>query len=173
MGCSSNIMSEENNEDNSNSFDKLEKIIKSYREAISKYKKSVEEYEDIFEQQIKCEKLLKNYFSLQKNIIISEQPNEIKNYKKTFNRISKLEDNLKIVPGCISKKFNNNDNENIKIKQTDDISDLDKEESENKKHANKKKKKKKQIIINNHKYIYFYSAIIFFIYNFVIINIFK
>ena len=60
-------------------------MIKLYKEAISKYKKSVEGYQDIFEQQMKCEKLINLYFSLQKNINLSNEPNEIKNYKKTFN----------------------------------------------------------------------------------------
>ena len=114
MGCSSNDVENEKNpyEVNPDSFSKVEKIIKSYREAISKYKKYKEIYEDIFEQQIKCEKLLKHYFSIQNNIILANQPPEIKNYKKTFNRVNKLEDDLKIGPGFILKyKYNKSQKE--------------------------------------------------------------
>ena len=149
MGCASNNQdNEEEKEDNTNSFEKLEKILKSYREAISKYKNSVEEYKDIFEQQIKCEKLLKSYFSLQKNINLSNEPSEIKNYKKTFNRVNKLEDNLKIAPGIINKYNYGNDNGNKNLKETENISEINsednyEEEEENKKYKYKKKKKKK------------------------------
>ena len=145
MGCSSNdLQNERSTEDNINSFEKLEKILKQYKEAISKYKKSVGEYEDIFEQQIKCEKLLKNYFSLQKNINLSNEPNEIKNYKKTFNRVNRLEENLKIGPGIMNKfKYNNNIN-NQNLSDNEYNSEKDEEENEyQNKQKNKKKKRKK------------------------------
>ena len=124
-------------------------MLKSYKEAISKYKNSVGEYEDIFEQQIKCEKLLKTYFSLQKNINLSNEPNEIKNYKKTFNRVNKLEENLKINPGIINKyKYNSNNENNNNLKETDNIGEKENEENndeeilENKKQKHKKKNNK-------------------------------
>ena len=140
MGCTSNNeIGEENNENNTNSFNKLEKMLNSYKEAISKYKISIQEYEDIFEQQIKCEKLLKTYFSLQKNIILSNEPSEIKNYKKTFNRVNKLEDNLKIVPGIINKY-----QYDTKIKETEIEKEKDNEEYNNEKQENKNFKHKKK-----------------------------
>ena len=140
MGCTSNNeIGEENNENNTNSFNKLEKMLNSYKEAISKYKISIQEYEDIFEQQIKCEKLLKTYFSLQKNIILSNEPSEIKNYKKTFNRVNKLEDNLKIVPGIINKY-----QYDTKIKETEIEKEKDNEEDNNEKQEKKNFKHKKK-----------------------------
>ena len=145
MGCSSNdLQNERSTEDNINSFEKLEKILKQYKEAISKYKKSVGEYEDIFEQQIKCEKLLKNYFSLQKNINLSNEPNEIKNYKKTFNRVNKLEDNLKISPAFFSKFNYNNKKDDKNLKETENISMMESEDDDNEKEKQKQKKKKKK-----------------------------
>ena len=144
MGCSSNkSLGEENIEVKEDSFDKLEKMIKLYREAISKYKRSIEDYKDIFEQQIKCEKLLNIYFSLQKNIILSNEPNEIKNYKKTFNRVNRLEENLKIGPGIMNKfKYNNNIN-NQNLLDNEYNSENDEEENEYQKPKYKKKKRKK------------------------------
>ena len=144
MGCSSNkSLGEENIEVKEDSFDKLEKMIKLYREAISKYKRSIEDYKDIFEQQIKCEKLLNIYFSLQKYINLSNEPNEIKNYKKTFNRVNRLEENLKIGPGIMNKfKLNNNIN-NKNLSDNEYNNEKDEEEDEYQKPKYKKKKKKK------------------------------
>ena len=144
MGCSSNkSLGEENIEVKEDSFDKLEKMIKLYREAISKYKRSIEDYKDIFEQQIKCEKLLNIYFSLQKNINLSNEPNEIKNYKKTFNRVNRLEENLKIGPGIMNKfKYNNNIN-NQNLLDIEYNSENDEEENEYQQPKYKKKKRKK------------------------------
>ena len=144
MGCSSNkSLGEENIEVKEDSFDKLEKMIKLYREAISKYKRSIEDYKDIFEQQIKCEKLLNIYFSIQKNINLSNEPNEIKNYKKTFNRVNRLEENLKIGPGIMNKfKYNNHiNNQNLSDNEYDN--EKDEEEDEYQKQKYKKKKRKK------------------------------
>ena len=146
MGCSSNDVENEKNpyEVNPDSFSKVEKIIKSYREAISKYKKYKEIYEDIFEQQIKCEKLLKHYFSIQNNIILANQPPEIKNYKKTFNRVNKLEDDLKIGPGFILKyKYNKSQKETENKNEEDNDNEEESEENENKKYKYKKKKMEK------------------------------
>ena len=144
MGCTSNNeIGEENNENNTNSFNKLEKMLNSYKEAISKYKISIQEYEDIFEQQIKCEKLLNIYFSIQKNINLSNEPNEIKNYKKTFNRVNRLEENLKIGPGIMNKfKYNNNIN-NQNLLDNEYNSENDEEENEYQKPKYKMKKRKK------------------------------
>ncbi len=153
MGCSSNDNDEpkeENTyEDNTNQFDKLEKILKSYKDSIIKYKKYKEDYEDIFEQQIKCERLLKNYFSLQKNIILSNEPEEIKNYKKTFNRVNRLEENLKIVPGFVNmnKYYNKNKketgNQNDEENNEEQSDDYDNGKYKYKKKKKDKKKKKK------------------------------
>ena len=143
MGCSSNNIDKDGNpyEDNTNSFEKLEKIIKSYKEAIAKYKIYKEDYDEIFEQQMKCEKLLKNYFSLQKSINLANEPSEIKNYKKTFNRVNKLEDNLKVIPGFLNKyKYNIKKETENNIE--DDISDKDSEDVDDKKYKKKEKKKK-------------------------------
>ena len=147
MGCSSSEKPEEENkfEDNTNQFDKLEKILKSYKESIMKYKKYKEDYEDIFEQQVKCEKLLKNYFSIQKNINLSNEPEEIKNYKKTFNRVNRLEENLKIVPGFINmNKYHNKNKKETENKNDDGNNDEQSDEGEHKKHKRKKKYKDKK-----------------------------
>ena len=144
MGCTSNkSLGEENVEDKEDAFDRIEKMIKLYKEAISKYQKNVEEYQDIFEQQMKCEKLINLYFSLQKNINLSNEPNEIKNYKKTFNRVNKLEENLKIGPGIMNKFKYNRDNKNKNSPEYEYTEDKDIEEDENRKPKYKKKKKKK------------------------------
>ena len=147
MGCSSNEKPEEENkfEDNTNQFDKLEKILKSYKESIMKYKKYKEDYEDIFEQQVKCEKLLKNYFSIQKNINLSNEPEEIKNYKKTFNRVNRLEENLKIVPGFINmNKYHNKNKKETENKNDEEYDDEQNDYNENRKHKHKKKNKDKK-----------------------------
>ena len=149
MGCSSSNIDKDGNpyEDNKNSFEKLEKIIKSYKEAIAKYKIYKEDYEEIFEQQMKCEKLLKNYFSLQKSISInlSNEPNEIKNYKKTFNRVNKLEDNLKVIPGFLNKyKYNIKTKKEAENNNEENNSDKNSEDDDNKKYVKKEKKKKKK-----------------------------
>ena len=147
MGCSSKEISEEEDtyKDNKNQFDKLEKILKSYKESIMKYKKYKEDYEDIFEQQIKCEKLLKNYFSLKRNINLSDEPAEIKNFKKTFTRVDKLEENLKIVPGFINMdKYQNKNKKETENKNDDGNNDEQSDEGEHKKHKRKKKYKDKK-----------------------------
>ena len=147
MGCSSKEISEEEDtyKDNKNQFDKLEKILKSYKESIMKYKKYKEDYEDIFEQQVKCEKLLKNYFSLKRNINLSDEPAEIKNFKKTFTRVDKLEENLKIVPGFINMdKYQNKNKKETENKNDDGNNDEQNDENEHKKHKRKKKYKDKK-----------------------------
>ena len=147
MGCSSKEISEEEEtyKDNKNQFDKLKKILKSYKESIMKYKKYKEDYEDIFEQQIKCEKLLKNYFSLKRNINLSDEPAEIKNFKKTFTRVDKLEENLKIVPGFINMdKYQNKNKKETENKNDDGNNDEQSDEGEHKKHKRKKKYKDKK-----------------------------
>ena len=147
MGCSSKEISEEEDtyKDNKNQFDKLEKILKSYKESIMKYKKYKEDYEDIFEQQVKCEKLLKNYFSLKRNINLSDEPAEIKNFKKTFTRVDKLEENLKIVPGFINMdKYQNKNKKETENKNDDGNNDEQSDEGEHKKHKRKKKYKDKK-----------------------------
>ena len=147
MGCSSNEKPEEEHafEDNKNQFDKLEKMLKSYKESIMKYKKYKEDYEDIFEQQVKCEKLLKNYFSIQKNINLSNEPAEIKNYKKTFNRVDKLEENLKIVPGFVNmNKYHKKNKKETENKNDEENEDEQSDDNEYRKHKNKKKNKDKK-----------------------------
>ena len=147
MGCSSKEISEEEDtyKDNKNQFDKLEKILKSYKESIMKYKKYKEDYEDIFEQQVKCEKLLKNYFSLKRNVNLSDEPAEIKNFKKTFTRVDKLEENLKIVPGFINMdKYQNKNKKETENKNDDGNNDEQSDEGEHKKHKRKKKYKDKK-----------------------------
>ena len=74
---------------------------------IKKYK---DEYENILEQQILCERELKKYFSNQKRIIMENEPEEIRNFQKTFNKVNRLEKKLNIVPGCLTKLKNNNNN---------------------------------------------------------------
>jgi len=111
MGCSSNSNIEfSNGKETVNSFKNLENRIKDYREAIKEYKKYKEEYEDILEQQILCERELKKYFSNQKRIIMENEPEEIRNFQKTFNKVNRLEKKLNIVPGCLTKLKNNNNN---------------------------------------------------------------
>ena len=147
MGCSSKEISEEEDtyKDNKNQFDKLEKILKSYKESIMKYKKYKEDYEDIFEQQVKCEKLLKNYFSLKRNINLSDEPAEIKNFKKTFTRVDKLEENLKIVPGFINMdKYQNKNKKETENKNDEEYDDEQNDYNENRKHKHKKKNKDKK-----------------------------
>ena len=147
MGCSSKEISEEEDtyKDNKNQFDKLEKILKSYKESIMKYKKYKKDYEDIFEHQVKCEKLLKNYFSLKRNINLSDEPAEIKNFKKTFTRVDKLEENLKIVPGFINMdKYQNKNKKETENKNDDGNNDEQSDEGEHKKHKRKKKYKDKK-----------------------------
>ena len=147
MGCSSNEKQEEEHtfEDNKNQFDKLEKMLKSYKESIMKYKKYKEDYEDIFEQQVKCEKLLKNYFSIQKNINLSNEPAEIKNYKKIFNRVDKLEENLKIVPGFVNmNKYHKKNKKETENKNDEENEDGQSDDNEYRKHKHKKKNKDKK-----------------------------
>ena len=147
MGCSSNEKQEEEHtfEDNKNQFDKLEKMLKSYKESIMKYKKYKEDYEDIFEQQVKCEKLLKNYFSIQKNINLSNEPVEIKNYKKAFNRVDKLEENLKIVPGFVNmNKYHKKNKKETENKNDEENEDEQSDDNEYRKHKNKKNNKDKK-----------------------------
>ena len=143
MGCSSNNIDKDGNpyEDTTNSFEKLEKIIKTYKESIAKYKIYKEDYDEIFEQQMKCEKLLKTYFSLQKSINLSNEPSEIKNYKKTFNRVNRLEENLKVIPGFLNK-YKYNIKKETENNNEDDISDKDSEDENDKKYKKKEKKKK-------------------------------
>ena len=115
MGCSSNSNIEfSNGKETANSFKNLENRLKDYREAIKEYKKYKEEYEDILEQQILCERELKKYFSNQKRIIMENEPEEIRNFQKTFNKVNRLEKKLNIVPGCLTKLKNNNNNNNKK-----------------------------------------------------------
>ena len=115
MGCSSNSNIEfSNGKETVNSFKNLENRLKDYREAIKEYKKYKEEYEDILEQQILCERELKKYFSNQKRIIMENEPEEIRNFQKTFNKVNRLEKKLNIVPGCLTKLKNNNNNNNKK-----------------------------------------------------------
>ena len=145
MGCSNNEVSEgeENNyKAIANSSEKIQKMLKSYKEGILKYKKYKEQYEDILEQQIKCEKLLKKYFSMKSNIVMSNEPNEIKSYKKIFNKINKVEEDLKIVPGFLTKYSNKNKKE-TEVKNEEDINDENEEESENEDKRIKKKNKEK------------------------------
>ena len=147
MGCSSKEISEEEDtyKDNTNQFEKLEKILKSYKESIMKYKKYKEDYEDIFEQQVKCEKLLKNYFSLKRSINLSDEPAEIKNFKKTFSRVDKLEENLKIVPGFINMdKYRNKNKKETENQNDEGNNDEQSDEGEHRKRKHKKKNKDKK-----------------------------
>ena len=133
MGCSSNSNVEfSNGKETVNSFKNLEKRIKDYKEAINEYKKYKEEYEDILEQQILCERELKKYFSNQKKIIMENEPQEIRNFQKTFNKVNRLEKKLNIVPGCLTKYKNNNKNNKKNSKKDNE------KEKENEKDNEKK-----------------------------------
>ena len=141
MGCGTHTTLKESCEDKEqlNAFKKLKNTIKAYKEAISEYKKFLEEYQTILEQKLICEKDLNKYFKLQKKIIMDNEPKEIKNYKKIFNRVDRLEEKLNISPGCIkidiNKKKDNKEGENKENKQK-------KQEHNNNKEKEKPKKKK-------------------------------
>ena len=132
MGCSSNSNIEfSNGKETVNSFKNLENTIKNYREAINEYKKYKEEFEDILEQQILCEIELKKYFNNQKRIIMENEPEEIRNFQKIFNKVNRLEKKLNIVPGCLTKLKNNlkKNNNNKKNKKDNEKKDEKKDES--------------------------------------------
>ena len=132
MGCGSNysIKDASNEKETINAFQKLEKSLKAYKEAINEYKKFLEEYGNILEQQIICEKDIIFYFKLQKKINMEKEPKEIKEYKKIFNRVNRLEKRLNIGPGYINKnkdkfyknkeKKDNEKNETIEKKENND-----------------------------------------------------
>ena len=141
MGCGANAALKESCEDKEqlNAFKKLKNTINAYKEGINEYKKFLEEYQNILEQKLLCEKDLNKYFNLQKNINMQNEPKEIQNFKKIFNRVDRLEQKLDIHPGCIKidvnkKKENKADNKENKQKQ--------KEQDNNNKGKEKSKKKK-------------------------------
>ena len=39
---------------------------------------------------------------------MENEPEEIRNFQKTFNKVNRLEKKLNIVPGCLTKLKNNN-----------------------------------------------------------------
>ena len=137
MGCSSDYAIKEACEDEEtvNAFQKLEQTIKVYKEAIEEYKKYLEEYGDVLEQKVLCEKLINSYFKLQKRVIITNEPQEIRNYRHTFNRVNRLEEKLNITPGCLL---------NYHKKQKEKEEKKKKEEEEKKKKEEKEKKKKEE-----------------------------
>ena len=142
MGCGTHSTLKESCEDKEqlNAFKKLKNTISVYKEAINEYKKFLEEYQTILEQKLICDKDLNKYFKLQKKIIMDNEPKEIKNYKKIFNRVDRLEEKLNISPGCIkidiNKKIENKEDENKESKQKNQ------EQDNNNKEKEKSKKKK-------------------------------
>ena len=105
MGCGSNNAIKDSCEDKEaiDSFKKLENTMKYYKEAIDEYKNYLNEYLDLLEQKLLCEKEIENYFNLQKRINFQNEPEEIRNYRKSFNRVNRLEERLNIGPGIIAQ----------------------------------------------------------------------
>ena len=120
MGCSnSEIKNACEDSESINSYQKLQKLLAQYKNAIQEYKIFMETYEEILEQELLCKKYLDYYFNLQKKVILTNEPKEIQNYQKTFNRVDRLEEKLNISASCLTnfkfrnKKINNkNDTKN-------------------------------------------------------------
>ena len=100
-----------------------------------------------------CEKNLNTYFRLQKVVNFGNEPDEIKNYKKTFNRVNRLEEKLNIIPQCLIKLRNKKKEERKKKekneKKNKEKNDIKNEEEnimeKDKNNKNSKQKKKKQL----------------------------
>ena len=141
MGCGSNAELKESCEDKEqlNAFQKLKNAINAYKKGINEYKKFLEEYQHILEQKLICEKNINKYFNLQKKINMQNEPNEIKNFKKVFNRVDRLEKKLNIHPGCIKIDFNKK-----KENKEDNKENKQRQEQDNKNNKEKEKTKKKK-----------------------------
>ena len=146
MGCGSNSSIKEVSDEKEtvNAFIKVKNSIKAYKEAISEYKKNVEEFGDILEKKLICEKDITYYFKLQKRINLEKEPKEIKEFKQTFNRVNRLEKRLNIGPGIIKKyqeEYKKNKEKNIYEKK-ENLENND-NETEDEKIDTKAKKRKK------------------------------
>ena len=115
MGCSnSEIKNVCDDPESVNAYVKLEKLLAQYKNAIQEYKIFKDKYEEILEQELICNKNLNFYFNSQKKVILSNEPKEIQNYQKIFNRVNRLEEKLNITADCLTnfKKRNKNINTN-------------------------------------------------------------
>ena len=146
MGCGSNSSIKEVSDEKEtvNAFIKVKNSIKAYKEAISEYKKNVEEFGDILEKKLICEKDITYYFKLQKRINLEKEPKEIKEFKQTFNRVNRLEKRLNIGPGIIKKyqeEYKKNKEKNIYEKK-ENLENNDNETEDDKIDTKAKKRKK-------------------------------